>query len=445
MPTRANNTKQDKVRELQVKLYLAAKRSPERRFHALWDRIHRRDVLQRAWQQVRENRGSAGVDRITIAQIEEERGGGVPRRAPSWSFASSAIVPGRRGGCLSRSPVAPSRGRWASRRIKDRVAQTAAKLVLEPIFEADFRDCSFGFRPKRSAHDALDAIKREVMRGRRWVIDADIRGFFDALDPEILEQLVCERISDRRVLKLLRSWMRAGVLEGGTLLRPEVGSPQGSPISPLLANVYLNALDRAWEDRHGGLGVLVRYCDDLVIVCRTRAQAEAALRELRALLAELRLELAEAKTRLVCLDNDGEGFDFLGFHHRMVESFSKPGFRVPGALAVGGRHASGEAEDSRADRPAAVAVAGRRSRGQPQPVSDRLGRLFPPGQLHDPVPQARPLHGRATGTLDREAPPGQRPLAYGYWRLRQERFFGLRPLVGRVHTAPRKRPGEGCR
>ncbi len=163
------------------------------------------------------------------------------------------------------------------------------------------------------------------MRGRRWVIDADIRGFFDALDPKILEQLLCERISDRRVLKLLRSWLRAGVLEGETLLRPEVGSPQGSPISPLLANVYLNALDRAWEDRHGGLGVLVRYCDDLVILCRTQAQASLAMRELGGLLAELRLELAEAKTRLVFLDNKGEGsFDFLGFHHRMVESFSKP-------------------------------------------------------------------------------------------------------------------------
>jgi RNA-directed DNA polymerase len=312
MPVMANDTEQDEVRELQVKLYLAAKRSPNRRFHALWDRIHRRDVLERAWQQVRENRGAPGVDRTTIAAIEES---GVEAFLDELQAELSEQRYRPR---PARRVYIPKPGRSERRplgipAVKDRVCQTAAKLVLEPIFEADFRGCSFGFRPRRSAHQALDQIKREVMRGRRWVIDADIRGFFDALDPEILERLVRERISDRRVLKLLRSWLRAGVLEGEILLRPEVGSPQGSPISPLLANVYLNALDRAWEDGHGGLGVLVRYCDDLVILCRTKAQAEAALRELRALLAGLRLELADAKTRLVCLDNEGEGsFDFLG-------------------------------------------------------------------------------------------------------------------------------------
>jgi RNA-directed DNA polymerase len=433
MTERSNNTRKDKVRELQVKLYLAAKRSPDRRFHALWDRILRRDVLQRAWQQVRENRGSAGVDRITIAQIEAS---GVEaflgelevelreqRYRPRPARRVYIPKPGR----SERRPLGiPS--------VKDRVCQTAAKLILEPIFEADFRGCSFGFRPKRSAHQALDEIKREVMRGRRWVIDADIRGFFDALDPEILEQLLCERISDRRVLKLLRGWLRAGVLEGETLSRPEVGSPQGSPISPLLANVYLNALDRAWEDRHGGLGVLVRYCDDLVILCRTKAQAEAALRELRALLAELRLELADAKTRLVCLDNDGESsFDFLGFHHQMVESFSKPGWhflaRWPSAAATrAARQRIRELTDRRLLR---------------LPVEDVVANLsrfltgwagyFRRGN------STTTFHKLDLYTAERLARwigkrhKSRRPLAYGYWRLRQERFFGLRPLVGRVH------------
>lgn len=328
MPSGANNTK-DSVRELQVKLYLAAKRSPGRRFHALWDRIHRRDVLERAWQRVRENRGVAGVDRTTIAQIEEQ---GVDR------FLAELAVELREQRYRPR-PVRrvqiPKPGRTETRplgipAVKDRVVQSAAKLVLEPIFEADFRDCSFGFRPRRSAHDALEVIKRGVMGGRRWVVDADIRGFFELLDREILMELVSERISDRRVSKLLRGWLSCGVLEGRTLLHPETGTPQGGVISPLLANVYLNALDRAWEERHGRLGVLVRYADDLVVLCRSEAQAEATLSQLRALLAELGLELAEAKTRLLCVDEPGEGFDFLGFHHRMVESTGKPGVRFLG-------------------------------------------------------------------------------------------------------------------
>jgi group II intron reverse transcriptase/maturase len=433
MAERPNITEQDKVREFQVKLYLAAKRSPSRRFHALWDRIDRRDVLQRAWQQVRENRGAAGVDRITIAQIEEE---GVDAFLEELE---AELREERYRPLPARRVYIPKPGRSEKRplgipAIKDRVAQTAAKIVLEPIFEADFRGCSFGFRPKRSAHDALDQIKREVMRGRRWVIDADIRGFFDALDPEILDSLLRERISDRRVLKLLRSWLRAGVLDGETLLRPEVGSPQGSPISPLLANVYLNALDRVWEDDHGGLGVLVRYCDDLVILCKTKAQAEAAMVQLRALLADLRLELADAKTRLVYLDNDGEGsFDFLGFHHQMVESFSKPGWhflaRWPSARAM------------------------QAARAKIRELTERRLLLLP---LEDIVTSLNRFltgwagyfrRGNSTTqfhkldlyTAERLARwigkrhKSKRPLAYGYWRLRQERYFGLRPLVGRVH------------
>lgn len=433
MPSGDNTAEQDKVRELQVKLYLAAKRSPGRRFHALWDRIHRRDVLQRAWQQVRDNRGAPGVDRITIAQIEES---GVEAFLDELQqeLREQRYRPGP-----ARRVFIPKPGRSEQRplgipSVKDRVCQTAAKLVLEPIFEADFRGCSYGFRPKRSAHQALDEIKREVMRGRRWVIDADIRGFFDALDSEILDRLLAERISDRRVLKLLRGWMKAGVLEGETLLRPETGSPQGSPISPLLANVYLNALDRAWEDSHGTLGVLVRYCDDFVILCETRTQAEAALREVRALLADLRLELADAKTRLVHLDTGGEGsFDFLGFHHRMVESFSKPGryfmARWPSAAAT------------KAARQKIRELTGRRRLWLSlEDVVADLGRFLTgwAGYFR---------HGNSTTqfhkldlyTAERLARwigkrhKARRPIAYGYWRLRQERYFGLRPLVGRVH------------
>jgi group II intron reverse transcriptase/maturase len=433
MPLMANDTEQDKVRELQVKLYLAAKRSPSRRFHALWDRIHRRDVLERAWRQVRENRGAAGVDRTTIAQIEESGVGAF------LDELQAELREQRYRPRPARRVYIPKRGRSEQRplgipRIKDRVCQTAAKLVLEPIFEADFRGCSFGFRPKRSAHQALDQIKREVMRGRRWVVDADIRGFFDALDPEILDSLLRERISDRRVLKLLRSWLRAGVLEGETLQRPEVGSPQGSPISPLLANVYLNALDRAWEDGLGGLGVLVRYCDDLVILCRTRAQAEAAMRELRALLAELRLELADAKTRLVCLDNEGEGsFDFLGFHHRMVESFSKPGrhflARWPSARATQAARARiRELTDRRLLRLPVEDVVANLNR-----FLTGWGGYFRRGnsttQFHKLDRYAVERLGRFVG----QRHGFKRPLAHGRWLVRQQGYLGLRPLVGRVH------------
>ena len=187
-------------------------------------------MLERAWLKVRVNRGAAGVDRTTITQIEQ-------RGVEAFLAELEGELREQRHRPLPvRRVEIPKPGRAETRplgipAVKDRVVQAAAKLVLEPLFEADFADCSFGFRPKRSAHDALDGIKREVLRGRRWVIDADIRGFFDALDRETLLQLVGERVSDRRVLKLLRAWLRVGVLEGQTLLQPESGTPQGGDLT----------------------------------------------------------------------------------------------------------------------------------------------------------------------------------------------------------------------
>jgi RNA-directed DNA polymerase len=194
--------------------------------------------------------------------------------------------------------------------------QAAVKIVIEPIFEADMLECSFGFRPGRSAHDALQIVVDESWRGRRWVAESDIANCFEAIPHDRLMSAIEERIVDRQILKLLRATLRAGVMEERAVARSDAGTPQGGVISPLLCNVYLHRLDRQWADR--GTGVLVRYADDLLAMCRTRPEAERALVALTVILAELGLELKQAKTRIVHLQEGGEGVDFLGFHHRWV-------------------------------------------------------------------------------------------------------------------------------
>jgi group II intron reverse transcriptase/maturase len=194
--------------------------------------------------------------------------------------------------------------------------QAAAKIVIEPIFEADFMPCSFGFRPKRSAHDALQVLVDESWRGARWVAESDVSNCFEAIPHSGLMSAIEERISDRHVLKLLRAMLRAGVMEDGAVRRSEAGTPQGGVISPCLCNVYLHRLERQWQTR--GHGVLVRYADDLLAICTTKQEAEGALEALTAILAELGLELKTDKTRIVHLREGGEGVDFLGFHHRYV-------------------------------------------------------------------------------------------------------------------------------
>src|SRR6266480_4802088 len=255
----------DPVRALQHALYRAAKADPGRRFHALHDKVSRSDVLWRAWVAVRRNNGAPGIDKITLAAVEEY---GVSRLLGELA---SELREGRYRPLPARRVLIPKPGAPAGEMrplsippVRDRIVQSALKIVLEPVFEADFLPCSFGFRPRRSAHDALQVLIDECSRGRRWVVETDIAGCFSAIPHDQLMRAVGERVCDQSVLKLLRVILRAGVMEDGQVRRPVTGTPQGGGISPLLCNVYLHRLDRAWDAREHG--VLVRYGDDLVVM-----------------------------------------------------------------------------------------------------------------------------------------------------------------------------------
>jgi group II intron reverse transcriptase/maturase len=310
----ARTAEVDKVRELQRTLYRAAKADPGRRFHALYDKVHRRDVLERAWMLVRANRGAAGIDRQTIADVEQY---GIARLLDELEAdlkdGSWRALPARR--VFIPKPGRPTEQRPLSiPAVRDRIVQAAVKIVIEPIFEADFAECSFGFRPRRSAHDALQVLLDETWRGRRWIAESDIANCFEAIPHSGLMSAVRERICDGRLLWLLREMLRAGVMHAGTVRRGDSGTPQGGVVSPVLCNVYLHRLDREWQTR--GSGVMVRYADDLLALCKTRREAENAIAAFEATLAEMGLGLKQAKTRIVHLREGGEGVEFLGFHHR---------------------------------------------------------------------------------------------------------------------------------
>ena len=229
----ASGSVTDPVRALQHALYRAAKADPGRRFHALWDKVLRRDVLQRAWEDVRRNGGAAGIDRITIADVEEY---GVARLLDE---VAAALREGRWRPLAARRVFIPKPGSLEQRplsipAVRDRVVQAAVKIVLEPVFEADMLPCSFGFRPRRAAHDALQVLLiDESWRGRRWVVETDIANCFEAIPHEELMHAVEERVSDQSVLKLLRAMLRAGVMSDGQVRRSVTGTPQGGVDFPV--------------------------------------------------------------------------------------------------------------------------------------------------------------------------------------------------------------------
>ena len=319
-----NNSK-EKVRQLQNKLYLTAKKCSSRRFHALYDKVYRDDVLYEAWKRVKANKGSNGVDGITIEDIEAK---GVKRYLTGiQSELKSGIyrpLPVRR--VMIPKPDGSQRPLGIPC-VKDRIVQMATKIAIEPVFEADFNGCSYGFRPKRSAKQALEVVRKACNNKGYYVVDADIEKFFDNVNQDKLMTLIELRISDRRILKLIKQWLKSGVLYENILEISELGTSQGSVISPLLANIYLNTLDRLWEKYGLTHGILVRYADDTVIICKNKKSANHALTLLQYIMGKLDLKLHPVKTKIVCMWDGKEGFEFLGMHHRRMTTETRQGNR----------------------------------------------------------------------------------------------------------------------
>lgn len=320
MIAKARNTPLESVRVLQRKLYLAAKTNPTRKFGVLYDKVCQSDVLWSAYEQVKANKGAPGIDRQTFEVIEGEIGLG--------SFLEeirSRLVAKRYKPLPVRRVYIPKSD--GTQRplgipvIADRVVQAAVKLVIEPVFEAGFKDFSYGFRPRKSAQQALREVYKWLNFKCHWVVDADLKAYFDTIPHDKLLLSVRSKVIDRSVVKLIELWLKAGVMEDMSVRTETTGTPQGGVISPLLANLYLHWLDHTWEKKAFGKrphdAHIVRYADDFVILCNERP--EFYLEQAKKVLDRLGLTLNAQKTRIV--NAKEEPFDFLG--HRFAAQSSK--------------------------------------------------------------------------------------------------------------------------
>jgi len=303
---KSNLTTTDTVQELQGKLYQKAKSQLSFRFYALYDKVYRTDVLSKAWERVKDNKGASGVDGQTFEDIEAMGIGkflnGIQQELKAKIYrpqpARRVYIPKPDG---TKRPLSiPT--------IKDRVVQSALKLIIEPIFEADFEDCSYGFRPKRSAWQAALEVRKLLNFGYKEVIETDIEDCFSSIPHRELLDMLAKRVVDGKILWLIKLFLEAGIMDGLERWTDIKGTPQGGVISPLLANIYLNNIDKGWKPLNN-CARLIRYADDLVIM--TKYHSEETMAKLKEIVTHLKLRLKQGKTRI--LNAEDEPFDFLGF------------------------------------------------------------------------------------------------------------------------------------